>query len=74
MNQRAKFSVEVTEDDKISADIEGSVAGIINLLANVLDGNDDLQLAFKLALEVVNPDNNDLSAATNNISNIVGEA
>jgi hypothetical protein len=74
MNQRAKFSVEVTEDDKISADIEGSVAGIINLLANVLDGNDDLQLAFKLALEVVNPDNNDLSAATNNVSNIVGEA
>jgi hypothetical protein len=74
MNQRAKFSVEVTEDDKISADIEGSVAGIINLLANVLDGNDDLQMAFRLALEVVNPDNNDLSAATNNISNIVGEA
>jgi hypothetical protein len=74
MNQRAKFSVEVTEDDKISADIEGSVAGIINLLANVLDGNDDLQMAFRLALEVVNPDNNDLSVATNNISNIVGEA
>jgi hypothetical protein len=74
MNQRAKFSVEVTEDDKISADIEGSVAGIINLLANVLDGNDDLQMAFRLALEVVNPDNNDLSAATNNVSNIVGEA
>ena len=74
MNQRAKFSVEVTEDDKISADIEGSVAGIINLLANVLDGNDDLQMAFRLALEVVNPDNNDLSATTNNISNIVGEA
>jgi hypothetical protein len=74
MNQRAKFSVEVTEDDKISADIEGSVAGIINLLANVLDGNDDLQMAFRLALEVVNPDNNDLSAATGNISNIVGEA
>jgi hypothetical protein len=74
MNQRAKFSVEVTEDDKISADIEGSVAGIINLLANVLDGNDDLQMAFRLALEVVNPDNNDLLAATNNVSNIVGEA
>jgi hypothetical protein len=74
MNQRAKFSVEVTEDDKISADIEGSVAGIINLLANVLDGNDDLQMAFRLALEVVNPDNNDLSVATNNVSNIVGEA
>jgi hypothetical protein len=74
MNQRAKFSVEVTEDDKISTDIEGSVAGIINLLANVLDGNDDLQMAFRLALEVVNPDNNDLSAATNNVSLIVGEA
>jgi hypothetical protein len=31
-------------------------------------------MAFRLALEVVNPDNNDLSAATGNISNIVGEA
>jgi len=74
MNQKVKFLVEVTEDNKISTDIDGQLGEIINLLANVLDGNDDLQLAFKIALEVVNPDNNDLSAATNNISNIVGEA
>jgi hypothetical protein len=68
---KVKFNVEFIDDNTVSADIEGKTGELVNLLANVLDGNEDLQTIFKIALVAVNQhDENDLPTG----GGIVGEA
>lgn len=50
---KVKFNVEFTDEDTVSADINGKANELINLLCNVLDGNEDLQMVFDIALSAV---------------------
>ena len=53
MNKKPYFRVEVTEDDKIHVECDGSGQELMNLFANVINDNPDLAEVITLALMAV---------------------
>jgi hypothetical protein len=52
-NKKPYFRVEVTEDDKIHVECDGSGQELMNLFANVINDNPDLAEVITLALMAV---------------------
>jgi hypothetical protein len=53
MNNKPYFRVELTEDDKIHVECDGSGQELMNLFANVINDNPDLAEVITLALMAV---------------------
>ena len=53
MNKKPYFRVEVTEEDQIHVECDGSGQELMNLFANVINDNPDLAEVITLALMAV---------------------